>query len=90
MWAIFAVALLAVLRRRLGLPPRTWRLAHMLLAVVIVAGSVVHSMLIEGTMETVSKAALCALVLAATVKAMVDLRVWRKRAKSRGEGLPPR
>ncbi len=50
MWAIFAVALLAVLRRRLGLPPRTWRLAHMLLAVVIVAGSVVHSMLIEGTM----------------------------------------
>ena len=40
----------------------------MSLAVVIVAGSVVHAMLIEGTMETVSKAALCALVLAATIK----------------------
>src|SRR6195256_849503 len=83
MWAIFAVALLAALRRRLGL--RTWRIAHMSLAVVIVAGSVVHGMLVEGTMETVSKAALCALVLGATMKVMADLRVWRKRATSRGE-----
>jgi predicted ferric reductase len=81
MWAIFAVALLAALRRRLG--PRTWRIAHMLLAVVIVIGSVVHGMLIEGAMETVSKAALCALVLGATIKVMADLRVWRRRATSR-------
>jgi len=85
MWAIFAVALLAALRRRLGLRPRTWRNAHMLLAIVIVAGSVVHAILIEGTMETASKAVLCALVLAATVKVMVDLRVWRKPATLRGE-----
>jgi MYXO-CTERM domain-containing protein len=81
MWAIFAVALLAALRRRLR--PRIFRTAHMLLALVIVLGSVVHGMLIEGAMETVSKAALCALVLAATIKVMVDLRVWRKRATSR-------
>ena len=79
MWAIFAVALLAALRRRLGLRPRTFRVAHMLLAIVIVAGSVVHGMLIEGSMETVSKAALCALVLAATIKVMADLRMQRKR-----------
>jgi hypothetical protein len=79
MWAIFAVALLAALRRRLGLRLRTWRIAHMLLAIVIVAGSVVHGLLVEGTMETVSKAALCALVLAATIKVMVELRVRRKR-----------
>src|SRR4249919_3580580 len=83
MWAIFAVAVLAALRRRLGL--RTWRIAHMSLAVVIVVGSVVHGMLIEGTMETMSKVALCALVLGATMKVMADLRVWRKRATSRGE-----
>jgi hypothetical protein len=83
MWAIFAVALLALLRRRLRL--RTWRIAHMSLAVVIVAGSVVHGILIEGTMETMSKAALCALVLAAAIKVMADLRVWRTRAASRGE-----
>jgi predicted ferric reductase len=85
MWAIFAVALLAALRRRLGLRPRTWRIAHMLLAVVIVVGTVLHGLLIEGAMETLSKAALCTLVLAATIKVMVDLRVWRMRATSRGE-----
>lgn len=90
MWAIFAVALLASLRRRLGLRPRTWRFVHMPLAVVIVAGSVAHCLLIEGTMETISKAALCALVLAAMVKAMVDLQVWRKRRALRGENIAPR
>src|SRR3954466_10416511 len=72
MWAIFAVALLAVLRRRLRL--RTWRIAHMSLAAVIVAGSVVHAMLVEGTMETISKAVLCALVLGAAVKVIADVR----------------
>lgn len=76
MWAIFAVALLAIFRRRLG--PRKWRIAHMGLAVVIVGGGVVHAILIEGTMETVSKAVLCALVLAAAVRVMADL-MWRRR-----------
>jgi predicted ferric reductase len=87
MWAIFAVALLAALRRRLGLRPRTWRIAHMLFAIVIVVGSVVHGVLIEGTMETVSKVALCALVLAAAIKVMADLRVWRKRGTLREESI---
>ncbi len=85
MWAIFAVALLAAFRRRLGLAPRTWRITHMSFAVVIVVGSVVHGLLIEGTMETMSKAALCTLVLAAAIKVMAD-RVWRNRATARGEG----
>jgi hypothetical protein len=87
MWAIFAVAILAALRRRLGLRARTWRIVHIPLAIVIVAGSIVHAMLIEGTMETVSKVALCALVLAATIKVMTDLRVWRKRGMLRGESI---
>jgi predicted ferric reductase len=87
MWMIFAVALLASLRRRLGLGPRAWRIVHLSLAVVIVAGGVVHAMLVEGTMETLSKAALCALVLGAAIKVMAD-RVWRKRATSRGERTP--
>ena len=90
MWAIFAVALIAALRRRLGLRAQTWRIVHMPLAIVIVVGSVVHGILIEGTMETVSKAALCALVLAATVKVMTDLQVWRKRAKLREESIARR
>lgn len=83
MWATFAVALLAALRHRLSLRPRTWRIGHMLLAVVIVVGSVVHALLIEGTMETVSKGALCALVVAATLKVMADLWAWARRASSR-------
>ncbi len=85
MWAIFAVALMAALRQRLRLAPSTWRIVHMLLAIVIVIGSVVHAVLVEGAMETLSKAALCALVLAAALKVMVDLRVWRKRASARRE-----
>jgi uncharacterized membrane protein YhaH (DUF805 family) len=80
MWAIFAVALLAIFRRRLR--PRTWRAAHMLLAIVIVIGSVIHGLLIEGTMETISKAVLCALVLAATIKVMSELWMRRKRRAS--------
>ena len=81
MWAIFAVALLAALRRRLR--PRTWRIAHISLAIVIVAGTVVHAILIEGAMEMVTKAALCALVLAATAKVMADLWLWRKQRIAR-------
>jgi predicted ferric reductase len=83
MWAIFAVALVAIFRRRLRL--RTWRIAHMLLAIVIVAGSVVHGILIEGTMETVSKAALCVLVLAAAIKVLAGLWARIKRGSLRGE-----
>ena len=84
MWAIFAVAVLATVRRRLGL--RTWRIVHMSLAVIIVVGGVAHAMLVEGPMETISKAALCALVLAAAIKVISDL-ARRMRATSRGESL---
>ena len=87
MWAIFAVAFLAALRRRMGLRLRRWRIAHMLLAIVIVAGTVLHAMLIEGAMETVSKAALCALVLAATIRVVADLRRWRKRETLREQTI---
>ena len=83
MSAIFAAALLAALRSQLGLRPRMWRIGHTCLAVVSVVGSVVHAILVEGTMETVSKVALCALVLAATMKVMVDLLLWAKRTPSR-------
>ena len=87
MWAIFTVAVLAALRRRLGLRLRTWRIVHIPLAIVIVAGSVAHCLLIEGTMETISKAALCVLIVVATVKVMIDLQVWRKRRTLRGESV---
>ncbi len=87
MWAMLALALLAVLRRRLGLRLRTWRVVHLPLAIIIVAGSVVHAVLIEGTMETVSKTALCALVLAAAIKVLADLWARMRRGPLRGEGV---
>jgi predicted ferric reductase len=87
MWAIFAVALLALLRRRLGLRLRTWRIAHMLLAIVIVAGSVAHAVLIEGAMETVSKVALCALVLVAACKVLAELGMRLKRGAVHRESV---
>jgi predicted ferric reductase len=74
MWAIFATALLAALRHRLRWRPLTWRKLHTLLAVIIVVGTVLHAVLIEGTMETISKAVLCALALAATVTVAASLR----------------
>lgn len=83
MWAIFSAALWAAARRRLRLSPRLWRIGHTFLAIVIVVGSVVHCILVEGTMETLSKAVLCALVVAATMKVIVDMRVWSRR-KSAG------
>lgn len=74
MWAMFATALLALFRRRLR--PALWRLVHLSLAAVIVAGAAAHALLIEGTMETISKVALSALVLAVAAKAIADLRPW--------------
>ncbi len=38
MWAIFATALLALLRSRRALGPRAWRLGHSALALIIVVG----------------------------------------------------
>lgn len=81
MWAVFSVALLASFRHRLRL--RTWRIVHTCLVVVIVLGSTVHAFLIEGTMETISKVALCVLVIAATIKVIADLRVWAMRSTRR-------
>ncbi|MBR0755955.1 ferric reductase-like transmembrane domain-containing protein [Bradyrhizobium jicamae] len=88
MWAIFAVALLAIFRRRLGL--RRWRIAHMGLAIVIVVGSAAHAVLIEGTMETVSKVALCALVLVAAMRVLAGLAVRIRRGAVRGESVAGR
>lgn len=75
MWAVFAAALLALMRRRIGL--RIWRLGHTIAAVVIVTGTVIHAWLIQGTMEDLSKGALCLMVLGAAAWALRQRRVWR-------------
>ena len=79
MWAVFAAALLAALRQRLRVPPRWWRGVHASLAVVTVIGTVVHAVLIEGTMETVTKIALCAVVVLATLRAVAGLRLPQRK-----------
>jgi len=83
MWAIFAAAGLAVFRRRLKIAPRNWRRMHTGLAVVVVGGSIVHALLIVGTMETLSKTGLCILVAGATIKALIDLKIWFVKGKTR-------
>ncbi|MGB3406156.1 MAG: ferric reductase-like transmembrane domain-containing protein [Jannaschia sp.] len=74
MWAAFGAALLAALRRRL--PLRVWRLGHSDLVTIVVSGTVLHAVLIQGTMGLVSKVVLCGLVVAALVKVFADRRVW--------------
>ncbi|MGK7653579.1 ferric reductase-like transmembrane domain-containing protein [Roseovarius sp. B08] len=81
MWLIFATAALALTRKRLGVRPMTWRRVHTALAVLIVAGTGLHAILIQGTMETVSKFALCALALGATIKVIWDLRIWAGKTR---------
>lgn len=81
MWAVFISAFLAVFRKRLKLKLRTWRIGHITLSTVLVVGTVVHAFLIEGTMETVSKLTLSALILMAT--ALVIFQRMRMLKKPR-------
>ena len=79
MWAVLFAGFLAVMRKHLR--PRVWRAGHTILVGITVAGSIVHALLIEGTMETVSKIALCGLVLLATGMAITK---QQKRFKRKG------
>ncbi|WP_409201369.1 ferric reductase-like transmembrane domain-containing protein [Paracoccus aurantius] len=76
MWAIFLMALLAIRQRR----SRSWHLGHRAAALVVIVGSVVHALLIEGAMEPLTKAVLCAFVLVASLLVIFGHRI---RAPSR-------
>lgn len=78
MWAVFASAALAVFRKRGWYSLRFWRIVHTGLAVVIVLGTILHAVLIEGAMEALSKGVLSVCILAATLKVVVDLRAWTR------------
>ncbi len=82
MWVLFATGALAALRRRLQLRVPIWQRWHMGLAIMAVSGTIVHALLIEGTMETISKIALCALALIVTAKAVINLRLWKPRTRN--------
>ncbi len=74
MWAAFAAATLARFRGRVR--PAKWRLGHTFLISITVAGSILHALLVEGTMESVSKVTLCVLVAIATLGAVHKLKAW--------------
>ena len=74
MWSAFVAGCLATLRRRLSLRARTWQWSHKSLVAVVVTGTVVHALLIEGTMEFFSKAILCLLVVVVTLLALFDFK----------------
>ncbi|MEP3475416.1 MAG: ferric reductase [Hyphomicrobiales bacterium] len=76
MWSLLATTALAIFRRRLQLQARHWRMTHSFLALVIVIGTVVHALLIEGVMETVSKVTLCILVVIATMKLIFNSKFF--------------
>ncbi|MBO6784446.1 MAG: ferric reductase-like transmembrane domain-containing protein, partial [Alphaproteobacteria bacterium] len=61
MWAVFGAALFALPLKRLRLQWWVWRAFHTSLAALTVVGSVVHALLIEGTMEPVTKVLICIL-----------------------------
>ncbi len=67
MWALLATAIMAVLRRRSRMKWRRWRAIHRGLGLVIVSSSVAHALMIEGTMEPVSKTVICVLALIAAL-----------------------
>lgn len=75
MWAVFGAALLAVMRKRVGL--RIWRLGHSVLVVVIITGTVVHAWLIEGAMGNITKGALCLMVVGVGAWVLRQRQVWR-------------
>ncbi|APE42888.1 ferric reductase [Sulfitobacter alexandrii] len=83
MWALVATVALVALRRLLPLRSTQWKVLHNLLAAVVVLGSIVHALLIEGTMETRSKWVLCIAIACVTGFAILHLRLVKSRAARR-------
>ncbi len=83
MWALVLTVLLVALRRAAGLRPAVWRILHNGLALVVVVGTVVHALMIEGAMGPLSKLVLCLCVLGVTAVTLLHLRVLRPLARRR-------
>ena len=73
MWAVFATGILVLTRRRLGIGFKVWRFVHLVCGAIIVSGTIIHALLIEGTMETTSKVALCIAVGLAFIVTTLDM-----------------
>lgn len=80
LWATVATALMVMLRRRLPLRVPAWRSLHRVLTGVVVASTIVHAWLIQGTMVTATKFGLSVFVALAFAFALY--RRLRPRARS--------
>ncbi|MGB5865734.1 MAG: ferric reductase [Sulfitobacter sp.] len=80
MTAMLLTALLVTQRRRLGL--RRWRRMHRVLGIVVLAGSIVHVLLITGTMEFYTKVLMCICITLAGLYTLV-LRPLRQATNRR-------
>lgn len=76
LWALMLAAVVATRRRQI--PPRVWRMGHAALAGIAVGATVIHALLIEGTMDLTGKVALGGAAIAATGWAPWHLRrrIW--------------
>ena len=81
MWAVFAAAVLAAFRHRLK--PLSWSVVHTILVTIVVLGTAIHAVLIQGTMEVFTKWALCILVVLATLKGLSASLLWKRLRATR-------
>lgn len=77
MWGVIVSGVLVALRHRHWFRYRVWRIVHNWLALITVIATVVHALLIEGTMGAISKLVLCICILIVTGVVLLDLRVVR-------------
>jgi hypothetical protein len=82
MWAVFGAGAVAALRRRFRGRLPLWRRVHTGLAAVVVTTSVVHAVLVVGTMEVTTKTLLCAVIMLVAAKVIADKRGWTTRRRN--------
>jgi predicted ferric reductase len=80
---VVLTAVLVAVRSRSGLRYTSWRIVHNALALVVVVSSIVHALLIEGAMGSVSKLILCALIFAVTVIVLFRTHVTKTQMRDR-------
>lgn len=75
LWSLLVSIGLAFAARRMRLATSAWRIAHSALALLITACGGTHALMIDGTMEPISKVVLVACALVATTVAIVEVNV---------------
>lgn len=82
LWGVVVTGMLVALRRKLPLLYLPWAILHNTLAFLIVVTTVVHALLIQGTMGAFTKWLTCIAVLLLTLWVLYDVRIRRKKPRS--------